>query len=89
MKKTDIKKEMLKLIESLSEYQFSLVVAYIQGLRDEKRHREEAYQAWIDSVPEEEEELNDEYKRCLEEKIRACKESRLYSFEKVAEELGL
>lgn len=76
-------------MELLSEYQLSLALAYIQGLRDEKRRQDESYQAWIDSVPEEEEELSEEGKRHIEEGIRACKEGKLYTFDEVAEELGL
>jgi len=88
------RKELIKILEALPEYQIPLVLTCIQALQksleeQEKRLREEAFVAYLDSLPEEDEELSEEGKRRIAEGEKAMREGRVYPFEVVAEELDL
>lgn len=47
----------------------------------------EEYQAWMDSLPEEDEELNDETLKGMEESRKAYERGDFHSFDEVAEEM--
>ncbi len=62
---------------------------FVESRQPERRMTPEQYQIYLDSVPYEDEELSDEAKRRIDEGEKASKEGRSYSFDEVAEELGL
>ncbi|MDQ7825202.1 MAG: hypothetical protein RDV48_20540 [Candidatus Eremiobacteraeota bacterium] len=94
MKKRDTRKELIDALESLPEYQITLVLAYIKSLRailaeQEKKLRKEAFMAYLHGVPEDDEELTPEDLAAIEEGEKAFREGRTQPWEEVRQELGI
>ncbi len=79
------KSRLADLIEQLPEEEIHAAVRYLEYLKD----RGDPYLKYLLSVPEEEEELTDEFKRKLDEAREDIEAGRLISSDQLKQELGL
>ena len=94
MKKLDTKRELYVLIEKIPVKEIPTVKKMIELLmpylkKHQKSLSDDEYLDYLDSLPEEDEELSDEEMCRIEKSRNDIREGRVHSWEYVAEELDL
>ena len=82
---TPEKSRLAELVEQLPEQEINAAVRYLEFLKS----RSDPYLKYLMSVPEEEEELTEEFKRKLNEAREDVGAGRLISSDRLKQELGL
>jgi hypothetical protein len=96
MDKIQARKEAHEIIDSMKDEDIEEARLLLRELVESRekytpgrRMSDEERMEWLNSLPEEEEELSDEALKGIEEGERACKEGRCRSWEEAARELGI
>ncbi|MGV8121949.1 MAG: hypothetical protein AB2L14_19495 [Candidatus Xenobiia bacterium LiM19] len=94
VRKTDMKKELIMLINRIPEYQIASVKTLLESLlecleKQEKEMKSRAILAYMESVPEEDYEMSEEEKASILRGEKDIIAGRFHKWEDVAEELEI
>jgi len=94
MKKTDMRKQLMKALEALPEYQIPLILTYIEALQksieeETRRIKAEIIFQNMQSAPEEDYDLSIEEQQRIEKGRKQIREGKFHSWEDVAKELQI
>lgn len=94
VRKTDMRKELIMMINRIPEYQIASVKTLLESLlecleKQEKEMKSRAILAYMESVPEEDYEMSEEEKASILKGEEDIKAGRFHKWEDVAEELKI
>ncbi|MHC9543949.1 MAG: hypothetical protein AB9903_30915 [Vulcanimicrobiota bacterium] len=94
VRKTDMRKELIMMINRIPEYQIASVKTLLESLlecleKQENEMKSRAILAYMESVPEEDYEISEEEKASILSGEEDIKAGRFHKWEDVAEELEI
>jgi len=92
MNKLEAVEKFIFLVKQIPDDRMEKILAMVEDyMKEQAEHRmtDEEYQAYLDNVSEEDEELTEEELQVIEESRKAIRDGKVVSFDDAAEELGI